>query len=164
MEIREKFWANFYQIKSSTWYWFPFFFLELLMSFEVLIYVFFTYGHSSLYSVAWITKQISTIFVSFKREQQISIWTDSKQVRVIFIEPHLITYTRKHIADYYRIVGSTTMFSHVNSVVTGLVINSIVQSCFNILYITWRIDRGCSRMLEHAKLEFNIQQPSSWLL
>ena len=27
----------------------------------------------------------------------------------------------------------------------------------------WRIDRGCSRMLEHAKYDL-IQQPSSWLL
>ena len=55
------------------------------------------------------------------------------------------------------------MFSHVNSVVTELVINRIVQSCFNILYIAWRIYRGCSRMLEHTKPDM-IQQPSSWLL
>ena len=32
------------------------------------------------------------------------------------------------------------------------------EKCFSILYITWRIDMGCSRMLEHAKPDL-IQQP-----
>ena len=36
--------------------------------------------------------------------------------------------------------------------------NSIVQSCFNILYTAWRVDRGCSRMIEYAKPDL-IRQP-----
>ena len=34
---------------------------------------------------------------------------------------------------------------------------------FQHIVTAWRIDRGCSRMLEHAKPDL-IQQPSSWLL
>ena len=33
---------------------------------------------------------------------------------------------------------------------------------FQHIVTAWRIDRGCSRMLEHAKSDL-IQQPSSWL-
>ena len=34
---------------------------------------------------------------------------------------------------------------------------------FQLIVIAWRIDRGCSPVLEHAKPDL-IQQPSSWLL
>ena len=34
---------------------------------------------------------------------------------------------------------------------------------FQHIVTVWQIDRGCSRMLEHAKPDL-IQQPSSWLL
>ena len=34
---------------------------------------------------------------------------------------------------------------------------------FQHIVTAWRIDRGCSRMLEHAKTD-TIQQPSLWLL
>ena len=33
---------------------------------------------------------------------------------------------------------------------------------FQHIVVAWRIDRGCSRMLEHAKPDL-IEQPSSWL-
>ena len=45
-------------------------------------------------------------------------------------------------------------------------VNMIEQYCsimFQYIVTAWRIDRGCSRMLEHAKPDL-IQQPSSWLL
>ena len=51
----------------------------------------------------------------------------------------------------------------ISQAITGLLAQqpcystvNVVQPCFNILFSAWRIDRGCSRMLEHAKRQTKI--------
>ena len=71
---------------------------------------------------------------------------------------------RQDARDYYWLNNPvTTLLTWQNRI--GKITVYIVQSCFNILYRAWQIDRACSCMLEHAKPDL-IQQPSmyTWLL
>ena len=83
----------------------------------------------------------------------VSLWRRANARNVRLYYPFW-QYTNLFIFRFLSLLclRSTLRLFHRLTVLTN---DSIVQLCFDILNTAWRIDRGCSHMLEHAKTQLD---------